>query len=73
MLNEWDVARFSGILCDKFEVVLSQAGSSSDKVGGANDGGEEEDEDGDGHPEEVEQQLLLWVFSCRKLALQSKP
>ena len=71
LLNEWDVARFSGILWDKF--VISQSGSSSDKVGGANDGGEEEDEDGDGHPEEVEQQLLRRVFSCRKLALQSKP
>ena len=71
-LNE-TVARFSGVLWHQFEVVLSQASSSSDKVGGANDGGEEEDEDGDGDPKEVEQQLLLWVFSCRKLALQSKP
>ena len=52
---------------------MSQASSSSDKVGGANDGGEEEDEDGDGDPEEVGQQLLRRVFSCRKLALQSKP
>ena len=67
------VARFSGVLWHQFEVVLSQASSSSQEVGGSEDGGaDEEDEDGDGDAQDVGQQLLLQVFSCRKLTLQCK-
>ena len=68
------VARFSGVLWHQFEVVLSQASSSSQEVGGSKDGGaDEEDEDGDGDAQDVRQQLLLCVFYCRKLTLQSEP
>ena len=68
------VARFSGVLWHQFEVILSQASSSSQEVGGSKDGGaDEEDEDGDGDAQDVRQQLLLCVFSCRKLTLQSEP
>ena len=72
-LNEI-VDRSSGVLSHQFEVVLSQASSSSQEEGGSEDGGaDEEDEDGDGDAQDVRQQLLLCVFSCRKLTLQSEP
>ena len=68
-------ARFSGVFCYQFEVVHSQTGPSFKEVGGGSedDGGDEEDEDGGGDTQDVRQQLLLRVFSCRKLTLQSEP
>ena len=68
-------ARFSGVFCYQFEVVHSQTGPSFKEVGGGSEdgGGDEEDEDGGGDAQDVRQQLLLCVFSCRKLTLQSEP
>ena len=55
MLNEI-VARWSRVLCLQFEVVLSQASSSSQEVDSSEDGGgDEEDEDGDGDTQDVRQ------------------
>ena len=72
--NEIVARRFCGVLWPQFEAVLSPAGSSSsEKEGDGEDGGgEEEDEDADGDAQDVCQQLLLQVFSCRKLTLQCK-
>ena len=72
-LNEI-VAGFSGVLCHQLEAFIFQAGSSSQEIGSSQDGGgDEEDEDGDGDAQDVRQQLLLQVFSCRKLTLHTKP